>query len=70
MPRDLHSVVEAVHGNEGDVLFVPYMGKAKQASPAEFSLLETRGGTFVRDRIQAVSIQDGFLEIKTAVTSH
>lgn len=61
MPRDLHSTAEAVHGNEGDVLFVPYMGKAKQATPAEFSLLETRGGTFVRDRMQAVSVRDGFL---------
>jgi hypothetical protein len=63
--RDERTYTAALHGLEGDVLRVPYMGKEKEATGAMVSLLELRdGGTFVADWSKAVTITDGFLEIK------
>ena len=39
------------------------MGKAKAATRDEFSLLETRGGTFVKDWFDSLKIKDGFVRL-------
>jgi large subunit ribosomal protein L31 len=53
----------STYGKAGDTLRVPYMGA--QAAPArvEVSLLEKRGGGFLRDNFDSLSIKDGLLEI-------
>ena len=54
-----------VHAAVGQTLRVPYMGAAKEAARPDFSLLELRdGGTFVADRFNALTVKDGFLELK------
>ena len=51
---------EGLHGKSGDVIRVPWSGAEK----TPLSLLEVRGGTFVRDATSAVVVVPGFLEIK------
>ena len=64
LPRDDHNYYATVHGNPAQVLHLPYMGAEKAPTRAEFSLLETRGGTFVADKFDALGLADGFIEIK------
>ena len=62
--RDLHTYPAAVHGRAGETIRLPYMGVARKATRPEFSLLENRGRTFVQDRLGALSVKDGFLQIQ------
>ena len=61
LPDDVHSMPQAIHAARGEAIHVPYMGTEKAVTASEFSLLEVRGGTFVADRIKALSLRDGFL---------
>jgi len=71
LPRDQragHDVVHgqsmhrAEHGQALGVVFVPYLGQADKVTPENFSLLETRGGTFVVDRTAELALTgDGYL---------
>jgi hypothetical protein len=61
LERDRHTYPAAVHGRAGEAIAVPYMGKATEASAAAFSLLETRGETFVADWRKALAVEDGFV---------
>ncbi|MCD4825088.1 MAG: hypothetical protein K8S55_10800 [Phycisphaerae bacterium] len=63
LPRDSRSYPTAVNGLVGQPLHIPYMGKEKAPTQAELSLLEMRGGTFVKDRFSSLSIKDGFIVI-------
>ncbi|MBT3220988.1 MAG: hypothetical protein HN348_18035, partial [Proteobacteria bacterium] len=47
----------------GEVIALPYMGSAKKPLRSEFSLLETRGGSFLADHFSALRIKGGFLEL-------
>ena len=61
--RNACSYPVALHGNEGDTLRVPITWDA--ADPvAGASLLETRGGQFVKDWHGALASADGFLELR------
>jgi hypothetical protein len=54
-----------IHAGENEPLNIPYMGSDKVASPASFSLIEVReNGAFVADRFDALTVKDGFLQIK------
>lgn len=64
MERDLRSMPAAVHGEAGEAVTIPYMGKAKTALRSAFSLLEVRDGTFVRDRFGALTVGGGFATLK------
>lgn len=61
---DRHTYPSAVHGRAGEAIAVPYMGKARAASPAAFSLLELRGESFIADRQKALVLTDGFVEAR------
>ncbi len=63
--KDARTYLPVAHGITGETLRVPYMGSAKEGVRAEFSLLEERsGGSFVVDRLNALTVKDGFLELK------
>lgn len=71
--RDWHSVLEQVHAGVGTVIQVPYMGSAREVTPAAFALFACCGsqvpqnrqsGTIRRqDWLKAVTLKDGFLEL-------
>ncbi|MEO6596811.1 MAG: hypothetical protein ABIP94_18850 [Planctomycetota bacterium] len=48
-----------LHGRTGEVLRLPYQGKASATSRAEFSLLGVE-----RDEFEHLAIKDGFLEVR------
>ncbi|MAB89974.1 MAG: hypothetical protein CMJ90_11005 [Planctomycetes bacterium] len=53
-----------IHAPANVKIRVPYQGRAASASRQAVSLLEVRGGAFVRDRLDGVTIAGGFIEIK------
>ncbi len=61
---DIAMIPANVCVSEGDAVAIPYMGSAKAPSPRVFSLIETRGGTFVKDWSEKISIANGILNIK------
>ena len=61
LPRDGRSYPANVNGKVGEAIHIAYMGTAKAATRAELSLLETRGGTFVKDWFGSLKIRGGFL---------
>ena len=61
--RDLFSYPESMHGLAGEVLRIPWMETAAEPDPGHVSLLETRGGQFVANRLDVVTIRNGFLEL-------
>lgn len=52
-----------LHGRNGEVIRLPWLGNGK-LSPEQVSLLERRHDAFVRDHFTALSLAQGFLEIK------
>jgi hypothetical protein len=66
--KDDRVETRTVNGAVGETLRIPYMGHAASGDHpprSAFSLLEVRGGgTFVADRFDALTVSDGFLEIK------
>ncbi len=60
---DQHTIRYTVHGAAGSVVEIPYEGAATKPDPAQLSLLELRGETFVADRLGAVKIENGLLKI-------
>jgi hypothetical protein len=64
LPRDSCRYPSTIHGQAGEAIYVPYMGKAAKVGPEAFSLLERRGDTFVADRLNAMQMKDGFLLIQ------
>lgn len=63
LERDEHTSPLAISAIAGGVIRVPYMGAAEQTQRAELSLLEVRGGVFVRDLFESMKIANGFVEI-------
>ncbi len=61
---DAHSYRQSVHGKAGQPVEVPYMGSRDKPARHELSLLELRGSTFVADRFEAISIDDGLLKLR------
>ncbi|MBI5725700.1 MAG: hypothetical protein HZA50_17205 [Planctomycetes bacterium] len=61
---DMANMPGRIHGQAGQTLHVPYMGKAKDASRAVLSLLEKRGSTYVKDWFANLAIKDGFIQVK------
>ena len=61
LPKDGRSYPANVNGKVGQAIHIAYMGTAKAAKRAELSLLETRGGTFVKDWFGSLKIEGGFL---------
>jgi len=61
LPRDKHSQYQTVHGRAGKPIEIPYTGSLDEPQTSEFSLLELRGGTYVADEFQRLSIKDGMV---------
>jgi len=59
--RDRRAGLEIVQGLAGKPIAVPYLGDAENVTPAGFSLLETRGGTFVKDWTGSLKLVGGYL---------
>lgn len=64
LPRDRYTYPATLHGVAGEPLELPYMGTSGKVSPQELSLLEMRGGTFVQNRLEALTIEAGRLRIR------
>ncbi|HVY62735.1 MAG TPA: hypothetical protein VHF22_13840, partial [Planctomycetota bacterium] len=62
--HDRHSYPREVHGRAGEAIAVPYMGGAREVTPASFSLLELRNGTFVADWSSSLALADGYVEAR------
>jgi hypothetical protein len=60
---DAHTYHHEVHGVAGQSVRIPYMGAKNAPTRDEISLLELRGGTFLADRFESVSIKNGQLQI-------
>jgi hypothetical protein len=63
LPRDSHNYPTIIHARAGSPVQVPYMGKTDTPVRKQVSLIESQSGAFVRDCIDAVRIQNGFIEI-------
>jgi len=61
LPRDWHSRNASLHGIAGEILQVAYSGSAEKISRKNFALFEVRGGTYVEDAYQKLSLADGFV---------
>ena len=64
MPTDRYVHPASVHAVAGQSISVPFMPSAPGRTRDALSLLETRGGAFVRDMRDAATIRDGFLTIE------
>jgi hypothetical protein len=62
--RDACTYPPVLQGRAGSELRVPALSGAEKPLRSELSLLETRGGTFVRDRFDALSIEGGYIVIR------
>ena len=56
--------LETIHGKAGEILLVPWFGGAGALRREDVSLLERRDDTYVADRFAALSVADGFLQVK------
>ncbi len=63
LPWDAHTSPGSFRALAGDEVLVPYMGEAVDNAADVVSLIETRGGTFVRDAIGAVTVGGGFIRL-------
>ncbi|MCE9603500.1 MAG: hypothetical protein K8U03_01205 [Planctomycetia bacterium] len=63
---DKHTYPGTLHGRVGDTLTLPYLPRdgAKAVTREEVSLLETRGGSFIGDRFENVTVEGGLLQIQ------
>ncbi len=61
---DQFNYPQTLHGLAGEVLRLPWMETAAEPTAEQVSLLEVRGGQFVTDRLDAVSLRNGFLELQ------
>ena len=55
---------QSIHASVGETIELPYLGKETDATREEFSLIELRGGGFVADRHDALSVEQGMLMIQ------
>lgn len=63
LPTDEFNYTPQQNQQAGQALRIPYMGQATKPDRAELSLLELRGGQFVKDYFDALRIEDGFIVI-------
>jgi hypothetical protein len=53
----------AIHGAEGEPLFVPWVAPDGELRRERVSLLELRGPAYLRDRFDALSVENGMLKL-------
>jgi len=63
LPRDRRTYQSSLHGVAGEPLTIPYLGQQKKLARDEVALLELRGGNYVADRFEAITVKDGILRI-------
>lgn len=64
LARDTARRPANIHAKKGDTILIPWTGKSGAPDRREFSLLERRGGGFLRDCFEALSIIDGAVQIR------
>jgi hypothetical protein len=64
LPKDSRTYSRTLHALANQVFEVPYLGAEKEVERDQVSLLEYRGGTYVNDAFDALTIQNGMLRIK------
>ncbi len=62
--EDEHTYPYHFHARAGEAIEIPYLGSDTTPNPRSLSLLEVRGGTYVRDRLEAITISDGVLSLQ------
>jgi hypothetical protein len=63
LPTDEFSYTAQQNQQAGQAVRIPYMGQATKPDRAELSLLELRGGQFVKDCFDSLRIEDGYIVI-------
>jgi hypothetical protein len=61
---DRYAYTDNVHARTGDDVRIPYVGCAAEVDVADVTLLERRGGGFLRDCLDAATIDGGFLVLR------
>ncbi len=61
--RDTCAHQSILHGRTGEILRIPVVWKTTAEVTDEVSLIETRHGEFIKDWREALSVNDGFLEL-------
>src|SRR5262249_4678219 len=64
LPGDQHAYRRLIHAKAGELLNVPYVGTAPEASRDELALFEMRGGVIQADRFDALAVRDAMVEIR------
>ena len=62
--QDENTQYRSLHGLAGGVINIPFVGPGEKPSRQDVSLLEMRAGTFVKERFDALTIQDGLLRVR------
>jgi hypothetical protein len=63
IPQNRHTFRQVIHSQQGEPINVPYLGSSAKPSRTELALFEVRGSTFVSDRFDSISINEGTLQI-------
>jgi hypothetical protein len=64
LPGDQHTYRRLIHAKAGELLSVPYVGTAPEASRDELALFELREGNIQTDRFEALAVRDAMVEIR------
>ncbi|RYD30845.1 MAG: hypothetical protein EOP86_19155, partial [Verrucomicrobiaceae bacterium] len=65
LPRSQSSVDEEIHLAAGEVLRLPWLlAEEEDGAKSGFSLIEVRGGAFVRTITEGIALEDGALAVK------
>ncbi len=59
-----HTYRQLVDAKLGDVIALPYLGKAAEPDREELALFEMRGSTIRDDKFEAITLNEGMIEIK------
>ena len=58
------TVPRAIHAKAGTLIRTPWLGTGAKLAPTDISLLEKRGESFTKDYFAAMTLNEGFIEIK------
>lgn len=63
LDHDTFTYPQSIHARAGEPVRIPWMEPGDKADRQNVSLLEVRGGQFVADRLEALVVGDGFLQL-------
>ena len=63
LPKNQFTYRQIVHAGVGETIQLPYLGRAQEITRSEFAFFELRGAVYYADRLAALAINKGALEI-------